>query len=80
MAGLRRGLGALGQVALDQRVPELPLGARELDAVPLQCSMPRATIAQLLALADELGDAHREELDVRAATAPLEASRPQMPQ
>jgi len=74
-------LGLLaGAVAIDQRVPQLPLCAGELEAVPLEGGLARAPFAQLLPLADEARDQRRELLSGRRRTTPPETRGPQVPQ
>ena len=72
--------GRLRQVPVDQRVPELPLRAGQLEPVPLERGLARAAVAQLLALRDERGDPERQGLDARIGTTPSETGRPQLPQ
>src|SRR5204863_5477799 len=70
-AGYREGLGSLnGQVALDQRVRELPLSARQLDAIPLELRCVDAALAEPLPLGGQTGDLLEQRLDgvVRAPT------------
>jgi hypothetical protein len=64
---------------VDQRVRELPLGAGELDPVPLDRGGRRARRAELLPLGDEVGDAGSENVYGRAVPAAPEARRTQRP-
>ena len=81
VAALRGGLSfGVGQIALDQRVRELPLRAGELESVPLERFLARSPIAQFLAFGDQLRNAKRQSLHARRATTPSETGRPQMPQ
>jgi hypothetical protein len=65
-------------VLIDQRMPELPLGAGDLEAVSLERSGHRTVGTKLLALRNEKGDALGEELGARAAPASPEARRAQV--
>jgi hypothetical protein len=60
-------------VPVDQRVPELPLRAGDLDAVALERRLARLALAQLLPLGYEVRDLERELVCARARTAPPEA-------
>src|SRR6266550_6548035 len=53
------------EVAIDQRVRELPLLPSELDAVALEPGSVDAPVAQALALASEAGDLVQQRLDGR---------------
>jgi hypothetical protein len=66
-------------VPFDQRVPELPLCTREMEAVSLDRGGACAAIPQLLALGDELGDQHHERLDRGTPPSPPETGPPQGP-
>jgi len=62
---------------VDQRVRELPLRPRELDAVALDRRGRRAGGAQLLALGYEVRDPGRKRLDGRTGPASPESRRAQ---
>ena len=51
------------EVALDQRVRELPLRARELDPVPLETHGVGTALTQLLTLSGQSGDFLEQRLD-----------------
>jgi hypothetical protein len=61
-----------GHVAVDQRVRELPLEARDLNAIALDLRNGRVRPAQLLALHDELGNPESERLHGVPVAGPLE--------
>src|SRR5947207_1549674 len=71
-----RGLGErewLGDVALDQRVRELPLAAHDLEAVGLELGGARAVVPKRLAFRDQLAKPFRELLDLHAESFALRA-------
>src|SRR5205085_7797861 len=68
------------EVALDQGVRELPLGAGERDAVPLELGRRRAGASELLALEGERRDALLERLDAETTPLAVEAARCNGPQ
>jgi hypothetical protein len=67
-------------VAVDQRVPELPLRAGDLKAVALESTLARPALPELLALGDELRDPRLELVRARTGPAPPKTGRPQVPQ
>jgi hypothetical protein len=74
-------LARLGRgVLLDQRERELPLGAGELDAVPLERSRLGAARTQLLPLESQGRDAGLERLHAEAPPLTPEATRCNRPQ
>src|SRR3954470_5972894 len=76
-AGWPGGSGSLrvrgGQVALDQRVRQLPLGAGELDAVAFEAPCLGTSVAKTLSLGRETGDLLQQDLDARERVAAPEA-------
>jgi len=73
----RRRLGR--EVALDQRVPELPLRAGELEPVALERRFTGTALAEALPLPDESRDSRRELVCARTGAAAPEPRRPQGP-
>ena len=69
-------LRANREVSIDQRVGELPLAARKLEAVPLQQHSARPGCAQLLPLADECSDPFLQLLDAGPDVAVAEVEGP----
>jgi hypothetical protein len=68
------------QMALDQRVRELPLGPRDPHAVALEDEVARAAGTQSLTLARQRLDPIQERLDVLDVRTPSKARRNDGPQ
>jgi hypothetical protein len=64
-------------VLVDERVRQLPLGARELNAVALDRAARGARLTELLPFGDEIGDPSRKDIDWGAVPAAPETRRAQ---
>jgi hypothetical protein len=67
------------EVALDQRMPELPLRSGELKSVALERGLTGAAPAEALPFGDETRDSRRELVRARTGAAAPEPRRPQGP-